>query len=102
MELYVCYGTFRSPKPGGHPCRNAYEALVEAGHDPDVKRSYGLGPLPDFLQTPARKKVKQLTGTAWVPILILDDGDVVDGSQEIIDWAKANPAGAKPKATASA
>jgi hypothetical protein len=98
MKLYVCYGTFPSPRPGGHPCRNAYEALVEAGHDPEVKRSYGLGPLPDALQSPTRKKVKKLTGTAWVPILELDDGEVVDGSQEIIAWAKANPAGAEAPA----
>jgi len=94
MRLYVCYGTFPSPRPGGHPCRNAYEALVEAGHDPEVKRSYGLGPLPDVVQSATRKKVKKMTGSAWVPILELDDGEVVDGSKEIVAWAKANPAGA--------
>ena len=94
MQLYVCYGLFKSPRPGGHPCRNAHEALVEAGYDPEVKRAYGLGPLPDFLQSPQRKEIKRKTGNAWVPTLILDDGDVVDGSQEIIAWAKANPAGA--------
>jgi|SRR5215207_2695053 len=94
MRLYVCYGTFPSPKPGGHPCRNAYQALVEAGHDPEVKRSYGLGPLPDALQTSTRKRVKELTGNAWVPMLELDDGEVVDGSEAIVAWAKAHPAGA--------
>jgi len=34
MKLYVCWGTFPSPRPGGHPCGNAYKALREAGHDP--------------------------------------------------------------------
>jgi hypothetical protein len=100
MQLYVCYGLFRSPRSGGHPCRNAHEALVEAGYEPEVTRSYGLGPLPDAIQTPARKKVKKLTGNSWVPTLVLDDGEVVDGSQEIIAWAKANPAGAEAKTPA--
>jgi hypothetical protein len=99
MRLYVCYGLFKSPRPGGHPCRNAYEALKEAGYDPEVKRSYGLGPLPDFMQTPARKEVKRLTGNAWVPALVFDDGEVVDGSEEIIAWAKANPAAAAAEAS---
>ena len=47
MTLYVCYGTFSSPRPGGHPCGNAYKALKEAGYDPEVVKSYGLGMLPD-------------------------------------------------------
>ena len=34
MKLYVCWGTFRSPRPGGHPCGNAHEALKEAGWKP--------------------------------------------------------------------
>ena len=58
MKLYVCWGTFRSPRPGGHPCGNAYRALKEAGHDPEVIKSYGLGPLRDFLNnTRGRREV---------------------------------------------
>ncbi|MEA2330957.1 MAG: hypothetical protein QOH58_1095, partial [Thermoleophilaceae bacterium] len=34
MELYVCWGTFQTPRPGGHPCGNAHAALKEAGWDP--------------------------------------------------------------------
>jgi hypothetical protein len=58
VKLYVCYGTFRTaPRPGGHPCGNAYHALREAGHDPEVVRSYGLGILPDvFNLTPGRRR----------------------------------------------
>jgi|GEM_PF-294254 len=94
MKLYVCYGTFRfAPRPGGHPCGNAYHALREAGHHPEVIRSYGYGLLPDvFNQTAGRKEVKRLTGNTWVPALLTDDGAVVQGSQKIIDWARANPA----------
>lgn len=94
MNLYVCYGTFRSPRPGGHPCGNAYHALKDAGHEPELTKSYGLGPLPDALNGPRRREVKRLTGNSWVPTLVLDDGEVVDGSEAIIAWARANPAGA--------
>lgn len=36
--------------------------------------------------------MNELTGNRWVPTLLLDDGTVVDGSREIVDWALANPA----------
>ncbi len=94
MKLYVCWGTFRSPRPGGHPCGNAYRALREQGHDPEVERVYGLGALPDAVNGPRRREVKELTGNSWVPTLVLDGGEVVDGSQAIIAWAESHPAGA--------
>jgi hypothetical protein len=94
MKLYVCWGTFGSPRPGGHPCGNAYKALEEAGHDPEVIKSYGLGPLPGFLNaTRGRREVKRLTGNYWVPVLVTDEGEVISDSQEIVAWAKAHPAG---------
>jgi hypothetical protein len=93
VKLYVCYGTFSTPRPGGHPCANAYHALRDAGHEPDVIRSYGFGLLPGvFNQTRGRREVQKLTGNSWVPTLVLDDGTVVDGSREIVAWAGANPA----------
>jgi hypothetical protein len=91
MKLYVCWGTFRSPRPGGHPCRNAYEALREAGWDPEVERTYGLGVLGDTLN-PTRAKVRELTGQNMVPVLVTDDGEVVQDSKSIAAWAKAHPA----------
>ena len=91
MKLYICWGTFPAPwRPGGHPCRNAYKALKEAGHDPDVVKSYGLAPLPDL--TGGRKEVKRLTGQSWVPVLVLDDGEVIQDSKNIIAGAEKNPA----------
>ena len=94
MKLYVCYGTFQAPRPGGHPCGNAYEALREAGHDPEVIKSYGLGVLPDtpFNQTAGRKEAKRLTGKSMVPVLVTDDGEVIKESKDIVAWAEANPA----------
>ena len=96
MKLYVCYGTWKpAPRPGGHPCGHAYEALVDAGYQPEVIRAYGLGALPDmFNQTSGRREVKRLTGNHWVPVLVADDGEVVQGSDKIMDWAKAHPAAA--------
>jgi len=94
MKLYICYGTFPTPRPGNHPCRNAYEALKEAGHDPELIKTYGWGALPDALSTPGRKEVKRLTGNSWVPALVTDDGEVVSDSKNIVAWAKAHPAGA--------
>lgn len=93
MKLYVCYGTFPTPRPGGHPCMKAHRALVEAGHDPEVIRSYGGAILPDALnRTRGRREVKELTGSVMVPVLVTDDGEVVRSSGSIVEWAQANPA----------
>src|SRR4051812_14285888 len=94
MKLYVCYGTFRSPRPGGHPCGNAYRALKDAGHDPEVVKTYGLGLLPDAINSPGRKRIKEKTGSAWVPVLELDDGELIQDSKDIAAWAQEHPASA--------
>ena len=93
MKLYVCYGTFKSPRPGGHPCGNAYRALQAAGHDPEVVKTYGWGALPDALNPGRRKEVKRLSGNTWVPVLVTDDDSVISGSKEIAAWAQEHPAG---------
>lgn len=101
MKLYVCYGTFGSPRPGGHPCKNVHDALTEAGHDPEVVKTYGLGLLPAGLnKMSGRGQVVEKTGQKWVPVLELDDGEVVYPSDKIIEWAKVNPA--KPPAPSAA
>ena len=98
MKLYVCWGTFRqAPRPGGHPCGAAHHALREAGWDPEVQRTYGWGILGDALN-PTRKPVRDLTGSNWVPVLVTDEDEVIQGTQQIVDWAKANPATASDAA----
>lgn len=93
MKLYICYGLFPSPRPGGHPCKNVHEALKEAGHEPEVVRTYGLGLMPEAVNKAAgRGQVVEKTGQKWVPVLELDDGQTVYPSKKIIAWAKANPA----------
>jgi Glutathione S-transferase, N-terminal domain len=95
MKLYVCWGTFRNaPRPGGHPCGRAYHALKDAGHDPEVIKSYGWDVLPDFMnRTSGRQEAKKLTGKSTVPVLVTDDDEVISESREIEAWAKAHPAG---------
>jgi hypothetical protein len=93
MKLYVCYGLFPSPRPGGHPCKNAHDALVDAGHDVEVVKTYGLGLLPEQLnKVGGRGQVVEKTGQKWVPVLELDDGQTIYPSKKIVDWAKKNPA----------
>lgn len=88
MKLYVCYGTFAHQ---GHPCGKAHHALTEAGHSPEIQRTYGcLGTDPLF---GGRREVKRLTGNYKVPTLVLDDGTVIDGSSNIMAWAAANKVG---------
>jgi hypothetical protein len=93
MKLYVCYTTKELHlRPGGHPCTNAHKALLAAGHEPEVVRSYAYGALPAALQTGNRKLVKEKTGSHWVPALETDAGVWIDGSQSIIEWAQKHPA----------
>ena len=94
MRIYVCWDTrAEHPLIGEHPCGIAYEAVREAGHEPDVVRAYGWAKLPRALNfTAGRKQVRELTGKDEVPVLVLDDGEVVAGTAEIVAWAKAHPA----------
>jgi hypothetical protein len=87
VKLYVCYGTFRAPlRPGGHPCGNAHRALKAAGYDPEIERVYG-GAFPLTNLTRGRRKVKKLTNQCWVPVLVTDDGVVIQDSKKIVAWA---------------
>ena len=99
MKLYVCYGTWKpAPRPWGHPCGLAYHTLKDAGYQPEVELTYGLGmlgPLNDL--SPGRREVKRLTGNHWVPALVLDDGEVIQGSKNIAEWAKTHPPSATPQ-----
>jgi hypothetical protein len=95
MKLYVCHGTWKpAPRPGGHPCGRAFHSLKDAGHDPEVEKVGGWNILPDALANSGsgRQKVKELTGSVTVPVLVTDDGEVITESRTIEAWAKAHPA----------
>jgi hypothetical protein len=99
VKLYVCYGTFKHAlRPGGlHPCGVAYRALKEAGHDPEVVKAYGLG-VPGLDRLGRRNEVERVSGQRIVPVLVTDDGEVVNDSKRIIAWAEDNPATASDRA----
>lgn len=91
MKLYICWGT--CPVPGGHPCRLAYEALEEAGHDPEVIKAYGARLLPDSVDwTEGGQGAQRLVDERRVPVLVTDDGEVVSETRSIVAWAKEHPA----------
>jgi hypothetical protein len=98
MKLYICWGTFQTVRPGGHPCHNAYKALRAAGHDPELVKVHGLGIGPRMFQvvTDGRREVEQIAGTRTVPVLVTDDGEVITESRRIAEWAEAHPAGSTP------
>jgi len=97
MKLYVCWGTFQTPRPPhGHPCHNADAALRKAGYDPQVIRVRGLGIGPVKFDTEGRREVERISGQKVVPVLVTDDGEVISDSRRIIEWAQANPAAAAP------
>ena len=57
-----------------------------------MQRSYGWGLLPDALNnTRGRREVREMTGNNWVPLLVTDDGEKIQGSDKIVAWAEAHP-----------
>jgi len=94
MRLYVCWGTFRHPFGHVHPCQRGHAALLQAGHNPEVIKVFGLRHLPDaiFNRSSGRRMAKRLTGSNMMPLLVTGDGEHVNESERIADWARRNPA----------
>lgn len=93
MILYTC-GT-KTMGPGfAHPCAKAGNALDAAGYEYELKTvgGYRLMPWTWGSRERDRAEVKELSGTPEVPILVLDDGEVISGSSTIANWAKEHPA----------
>jgi hypothetical protein len=90
--LYTC-GQKKALGSMGHACGRAAKALDQAGYE------YELRDLPGYRFVPwtwrkrreGRAEIKELTGKHDLPVLILDEGQVVAGSGKIVDWAKAHP-----------
>jgi len=93
MVLYTC-GAKKSAARLGHPCGRAAKALDDAGHRYELRvvGGYRLMPWTWGSRDEDRAEVRELSGTNEVPILVLDDGEVVSGSGTIARWADANPA----------
>jgi Glutathione S-transferase, N-terminal domain len=95
VVLYVCpFGTSFGglPAPIAHPCGRAAKALDDAGHAYECKSVKGGSMMLWTLPSRARDRaeVERLSGHRAVPILVLDDGGVIVGSDAIVGWAKAN------------
>jgi glutathione S-transferase len=100
MKLYVCWGMF-SP-PAGHSCRKAYEALKQAGYEPEVVKSYGSASLPDFMNTTeGRREGKRLISKTTLPVLVTDNGEVVAESRNIARWAMESRSGQADRSSGS-
>ena len=93
MLLYTC-GQKKSGPAALHPCAKAGKALDAAGYEYEVKTvgGYRLMPWTWGSRDDDRAEVKRLSGTNEVPILVLDDGEVISGSSTIARWAKEHPA----------
>ncbi len=93
MILYTC-GMKKTGSRLVHPCAKAGNALDEAGYDYEIKTvgGYRLMPWTWKERNESRKAVEELSGTKEVPILVLDDGEVISDSSRIAKWAKQNPA----------
>jgi hypothetical protein len=99
VRLYVCWTTVQTPRPPhGHPCHNAHKAVIDAGYDPELIKVRGLGIGPSFMHvmTDGRREVERLTGQHAVPVLVTDDGEVINDSRRIVVWANEHPAASAP------
>lgn len=94
MRLYTC----PARKHGAtfpvvtHPCGVAAKALDDAGHAYEIEVVGGFKNIP-FSRRGRREKIVELTGQEDVPVLVTDDGTILQGSGAIVAWARANPAG---------
>ena len=95
MILYTCaLEKFAGspPAPFAHPCGRAAKALDDGGYSYEIRKVKGgtlkLWTWPSRARD--RAEVERLSGQRAVPILVLDSGDVITGSGEIVRWARAN------------
>jgi len=95
MTFYTCtdgksFGGL--PGPLAHPCGRAAKGLDDAGHTYEWKQVKGgtlkLWTWPNRARD--RAEIEKLSGQRGVPILVLDDGEVIVGSAEIVRWAQSH------------
>lgn len=93
MILYTC-GLKRRGGSMIHACARAINSLDKAGYSYEHRtvKGYRLVPWTRPSRSEDRAEIKAMSGTNEVPILVLDDGEVVSGSSHIARWAKEHPA----------
>jgi glutathione S-transferase len=93
MVLYTCGQQTHGPALL-HPCAKAGKALDDAGYEYEMKvkgGGYRLLPWTWGSRDEERAEVRELSGSDEVPILVLDDGEVISGSGTIARWAGEHP-----------
>ena len=88
MLLYTC-GQKDKQASIGHPCGRAAKALRNAGHEFDIETVEGYRLMP-WTRRGKRDKIRELSGQEDVPVLVLDDGEVLSGTGTIVSWAKSH------------
>jgi hypothetical protein len=88
VKLYICRST-----NGGehHDCHKVHRAVTAAGHRPEIVKARGQEHLPKLLQGKARREVFAMTGSYFVPVLVLDDGTAINTPDAAVAWAEAHP-----------
>ena len=92
MILYTCgqKTTGRaSPIPAPRPARRSTRPATSTRSRPSAATGSRLWTWGS--RDADREEVKRLSGTNEVPILVLDDGEVISGSGTIAKWAKEHP-----------
>ena len=94
MILYTCGRGTGGPAALIHPCARAGKALERAGYRYEVRtvKGYRLLSRRWTERDEERAEVRKLSGWNDVPVLVLDDGEVISGWSVIVRWAKENPA----------
>ncbi len=87
LTLFVCHIDDGGPPP--HACKRAQRALRGAGYDFD-KVIAGKGIPFGLFTTGKRPELKELSGQEKLPVLRLEDGSTINGSANIIAWARSN------------
>jgi glutathione S-transferase len=85
LTLFVCHIDEGGPPP--HACKRTQRALRDAGHEFE-KVIFARG-IPFALFTTGRRpELKEMSGQEKLPVLRLPDGTTVNGSANIIAWAR--------------
>jgi glutathione S-transferase len=85
LTLFVCNIDDGGPPP--HACKRAQRALRDAGHE--FEKVIAARGIPFGLFTTGRRpELKKMSGQEKLPVLRLADGTTINGSTNIIAWAR--------------
>lgn len=88
LTLFVCNIDDGGPPP--HACKRAQRALRAAGHN--FEKVIAARGIPFGLFTTGRRPhLKDMSGQEKLPVLRLIDGETINGSANIIAWARDHP-----------